>query len=186
MARGRTDVEDASRRATGNSDERYPYLERLQPKMEERLDRKVPPTGRFCGHCYGRLRPNDETCPYCGAVLAEAGTASEIPQEVLRIYLTKRRIEARWVHAGAMFGLAVASLLFLLLVIWGPGLLGHPGVAFAVLIGGGYLLAQLFGPLIAGQIGYERAVRRRAQLWEEFLRQRSGARARSGAEDANP
>ncbi len=186
MERSGTGTHGAALGGSGGVEERYPYLELLQPKMEERLDRKVPPAGRFCGHCYGRLRPDDESCPYCGAVLAEAGTVSEIPQEVLQIYLTKRRIEARWVHGGAMFGLAIASLLFLLLVIWGPGLLGHPGVAFAVLIGGGYLLAQLFGPLIAGQIGYQRAVRRREELWEEFLQRRAGARTAPPGDSASP
>ncbi len=154
---------------------RYPYLERLQPKMDERLERKVPPAGRFCGFCFGRLQPQDTRCPYCERELAEVGTAQEIPQEVLRIYWTKRRVEARWVHAGAMFGLAIASLLFVVLVVWGPGVLGHPGVAFAVLIGGGYLLAQLFGTVIGGQIGYRRAVRRREEMWEAYL-------ARRGAE----
>ncbi|GBD24449.1 hypothetical protein HRbin29_02127 [bacterium HR29] len=152
--------------------ERYPYLERLQPKMDERLERKVPPAGRFCGFCFGRLQPHDTRCPYCEREVAEVGTAREVPQEVLRIYWTKRRVEARWVHAGAMLGLAIASLLFVVLVVWGPGLLGHPGVAFAVLIGGGYLLAQLFGPIIGGQIGYRRAVRRRDALWAAYLARR--------------
>lgn len=154
---------------------RFPYLERLQPKMDERLERKVPPTGRFCGFCFGRLQPNDARCPYCGRAVEAVGTVREIPQEVLRIYWTKRRIEARWVHAGAMLGLAIASLLFLVLVVWGPGLLGHPGVAFVVLIGGGYVLAQLLGPVIGGQIGYRRAVRRRDELWAAYLARRGGA-----------
>lgn len=166
---------------TAPGEDRFPYLERLQAKMDERLDRKVPPRGRFCGFCFGRLQAADVRCPYCGRDLEAVGTAGEVPPEVLRIYSTKRRIEARWVHAGAMFGLAIASLLFLLLVVWGPGVLGHPGVAFVVLIGGGYLLAQLFGTVIGAQIGYRRAVRRRAEMWEAYLARRRGS---DGVDDA--
>ena len=42
----------------------YPYLDRLQEKMEERLARKVPVAGRFCGFCYARLRGSDAACAY--------------------------------------------------------------------------------------------------------------------------
>lgn len=164
---------DAVRKRATTAEHEFPYLERLQPKMDERLERRVPPSGRFCGFCYGRLQADDRCCPYCGADLAQVGTAREIPQEVLRIYAVKRRVEARWVHGGAMLGLAIASVLFLVLVVWGPGLLGHPGVAFTVLIGGGYVLAQLFGTVAGGHLGYQRAVRRRRELWEEYLARRS-------------
>ncbi len=40
----------------------YPYLDRLQEKMEEQLERKVPAGGRFCGFCYARMRAGDERC----------------------------------------------------------------------------------------------------------------------------
>jgi hypothetical protein len=101
--------------------------------------------------------------------LAEVGTAAEIPQEVLRIYKKKQGIEARWVHSGAMFGLTLATALFLYLVVWGPWLLGHPGVAFAALIGGGYLLAQFFGAFVGAQVGYRRGARKRDELWAAWL-----------------
>ena len=81
-------------------------------------------------------------------------TVGEIPQEVLRAYQAKQKTEARWVHSGAFLGLIIASILFVVLELWGPGPLGHPATGFLVLIGGGYLLAQLFGPLIGGQFGY--------------------------------
>jgi hypothetical protein len=102
------------------------------------------------------------------------GTVDEIPQEVLKAYKARQRSESMWVYMSAFVGLIIASVLFIVLVLYGPGLLGHPAVAFAVLIGGGYLLAQLTGPLIGGQIGYRRGSRKRDELWAAFLTQRDG------------
>ena len=62
----------------------------------------------------------------------------------------------------------------IVLVLWGPGLLGHPAIAFAVLILGGYLLAQLFGPLIFAQVGYRSGARKRDRLWARYLADRDG------------
>ncbi len=158
----------------------YPYLDRLQEKMEERLEHKVPAGGLFCGFCYARLRAGDEGCAICERPVASPGgggalaPVAEIPQEVLRAYLAKQKTEARWVYGGAFVGLIVASVLFVLMVTWGPGLLGHPALAFAVLIGGGYLLAQLFGPLIGGQFGYRRGARKRDERWARWLAGRHG------------
>lgn len=163
----------------------YPYLDVLQEKMEERLARRVPARGRFCGFCYGRQRAEDTVCGFCGHVLDEVGTVQEIPQEVLRIYQGKQKTEARWVHMGAFFGLTVATFLFLYLVVWGPGLLGHPGVAFAALIGGGYLLAQFFGTFLGAQIGYRKGARKRDQAWGASLEERAkgtGQREKRNAE----
>ena len=56
----------------------YPYMERLQEKMEERIARKVPVKGRFCGFCYARLREADAACPFCGNQIASVGTVDEI------------------------------------------------------------------------------------------------------------
>jgi hypothetical protein len=152
----------------------YPYLERLQEKMEERLDHKVPSAGRFCGFCYGRLRDTDQRCGFCGTELASRPTVSEVPQDVLRAYRARQKTEARWVHGGAFLGLIIASAVFLVLVSWGSGILRHPAVLFTELIGGGYLLAQLFGPLIGGQFGYRRGTRRRDEAWARFLAERDG------------
>jgi hypothetical protein len=149
----------------------YPYLDRLQEHMEERLAHRVPAGGRFCGFCYGRLRSGEDACAFCGTAVGTGGrpTVEEIPQPVLRAYKAKQRTEASWVYYGAFIGLIVATALFLYLVVWAPGLLGHPAVGFTVLIVGGYGLAQLFGPLIAAQIGYRRGARKRDRLWAEFL-----------------
>ncbi len=152
----------------------YPYLDRLQEKMEERLSRKVPVKGRFCGFCYGRLRESDAACPFCDSATSEWATVDEVPQEVLRAYAARQKTEARWVHSGAFFGLIVAAALFLVMVLYGPGLIGHPALAFTVLILGGYLLAQVFGPLIGGQIGYRSGSRRRDRLWAAWLKERDG------------
>ncbi|MEP7215146.1 MAG: zinc ribbon domain-containing protein [Anaerolineaceae bacterium] len=150
----------------------YPYLDRLQDKMEERLAHRVPPAGRFCGFCYARLRGTDTVCPYCQTPTNERATVGEIPQEVLKAYKAKQRTEATWVYMGAFVGLIIASIAFVWLELWGPGILGHPATGFAVLIGGGYLLAQLTGPLIGGQYGYRNGARKRDALWAEFLQQR--------------
>ncbi|MGH7752464.1 MAG: hypothetical protein ACREN5_06580, partial [Gemmatimonadales bacterium] len=153
----------------------YPYLDRLQEKMEERLARRVPAGGRFCGFCYARLRQEDLVCSFCGVATAERPTVGEVPQAVLKAYQAKSKTEARWVHMGAFVGLLVASVLFLWLVLWGPGFLGHPAVGLVVLVLGSYPLAQLFGPLIFGQIGYRKGARKRDAMWAEHLRARDRA-----------
>ncbi|MFN0096248.1 MAG: hypothetical protein ACKVVT_15920 [Dehalococcoidia bacterium] len=152
----------------------YPYLDKLQEKMEERLARRVPVKGRFCGFCYGRLQKDAERCPYCGNPVAASGTVEEIPQDVLRAFQARQRTEARWVHLGAFTGLILAAGLFLWMVLWAPGFLGHPALAFIVLILGGYVLAQLFGPLLGGQLGYRKGSRKRDALWAAWLARREG------------
>lgn len=151
----------------------YPYLDTLQDKMEERLAHKVPAAGRFCGFCYGRQRPEDTVCAFCSRLLAESGTVTEIPQAALRAYKAKQRTEASWVYGMGFVGLIIASILFVVMVLWGPGPLGHPAVAFAVLIGGGYLMARYTGEVIGGRIGYGKAIRKRDELWAAHLTDRS-------------
>ncbi len=155
----------------------YPYVQRLQDRMDEILDRQVPNSGRFCGFCYARLARDTEQCPYCGADTNETTTVDAVPREALIIYRTKKRTEERWVYAGAMMGLLIAAGVFVALVVYGTDLVGSRpialGIAFLALIGGGYLLAQLFGPLICGQVGYRRGSRRRDELWGQFLEERA-------------
>ncbi len=150
----------------------YPYLDRLQEKMEERLAHRVPAAGRFCGFCYARLRNEDEACPFCATKTAKCPTVNAIPQEVLHAYKAKASTEARWVHTGAFTGLIVASAVFILMVMWGPGFLGHPALAFAELLLGGYFLAQFFGPFLFAQWGYKKGARKRDALWGEWLAKR--------------
>lgn len=152
----------------------YPYLEKLQAKMEERLARRVPIKGRFCGFCYGRLRQAELVCAFCARAVEAWGTVEEVPQEVLRAYQARQKTEASWVHLGAFTGLIIAAALFLWMVLWAPGLLGHPALAFTVLILGGYLLAQLFGPLLGAQTGYRKGSRKRDAIWAAWLAQRDG------------
>jgi hypothetical protein len=152
----------------------YPYLDRLQEKMEERLARRVPVKGRFCGFCYGRLRDSDAVCGFCGSRMEAVGTVDEIPQPVLRLYKRKQQTEARWVYGLGFVGLIIASVLFILMAIWGPNIPARIGVAFAILIGGGYVLAQIFGTIIGGQIGYRRGARRRDGAWARYLAERDG------------
>ncbi len=153
----------------------YPYLDKLQEKMEERLARRVPAAGRFCGFCYARLQASDAVCPFCARVVAESGTVNEIPQPVLRMYKVKRDTEARWVYGLGFVGLIIAAVLFVVLELWGPGILGHPAFGFAVLLLGGYVLAQFFGTLIGAQFGYSRGARKRDRLWAAFLAERDAA-----------
>jgi hypothetical protein len=150
----------------------YPYLDRLQEKMEERIEHRVPAAGRFCGFCYARLRNEDTRCPFCETLTSERPTVTEIPQDVLRAYKLRQSTEARWVHTGAFTGMIIASLVFVWMVTWGPGLLGHPAFAFAELLLGGYFLAQFFGPLLFGQVGYRRGARKRDEAWARFLAER--------------
>jgi hypothetical protein len=173
-----TTTADGELRGTAGYVSPYPYLDRLQEKMEERLARKVPVAGRYCGFCYARLREADAVCGYCERPVSRSGTASEVPQDVLRAYQARQKTEARWVHTGAFVGLIIASGLFLLMVLYGPGILGHPALAFTVLILGGYVLAQAFGPFIGGQFGYRSGSRKRDRMWAAFLAVRD--------EDADP
>ncbi len=154
----------------------FPYVQRLQDRMDEILNRQIPNSGRFCGFCYARLARDIERCPYCGAETDARGAVEAVPREALLIYHAKKRTEERWVYSGAMFGLLIAAGVFVILVVWGTDLFGSRsialGVAFLALIGGGYLLAQLFGPLICGQVGYRRGSRKRDALWARFLEER--------------
>lgn len=162
-------------KGTAGYESPYPYLDRLQEKMEERLDHKVPAAGRFCGFCYARLRNEDSKCPFCETQTSARPAVKEIPQDVLAAYKAKQSTEARWVHTGAFTGLILASVLFVVMVMWGPGLLGHPAVAFAELLLGGYFMAQFFGPLLFAQWGYSKGARKRDELWSAYLAKREGA-----------
>ena len=153
----------------------YPYLDKLQEKMEERLARLVPAAGLYCGFCYARLRETDTACAFCGTATSARGAVNEIPQDVLKLYKTKQKTEALWVHSGAFFGLIIASVLFVWLELWGPGILGHPATGFAVLIGGGYVLAQVFGTFIGAQFGYRKGARKRDEMWARHIAKRDGA-----------
>ncbi|MGE3073007.1 MAG: hypothetical protein AB7N24_02700 [Dehalococcoidia bacterium] len=161
-------------KGTAGYESPYPYLDKLQDKMEERLDHKVPAAGRFCGFCYARLRNEDTVCPFCDTQTSARPTVNAIPQDVLKAYKARASTEARWVHTGAFTGLILASVIFILMVIWGPGLLGHPAVAFAELLLGGYFMAQFFGPLLFAQWGYSKGTRKRDALWAEHLANRDG------------
>lgn len=162
----------------------YPYLDLLQEKMEERIARRVPASGRFCGFCYGRLRQEDTACPFCETSTEQRETVAEVPQEALLAYQAKAKTEARWVHMGAFLGLLVASALFLWLVLWAPGFLGHPALAFIVLVLGSYPLAVFFGPILFGQIGYRKGARKRDRMWAEHLASRDQGSHRGDAESA--
>jgi len=153
----------------------YPYLDKLQEKMEERLAHRVPAAGRYCGFCYARLRPEDSVCPFCATATSERAAVGEVPQEVLKAYKAMKSTEARWVHSGAFTGLILASLVFLWMVVWGPGILGNPAVAFLELLIGGYFLAQFFGPLLFAQIGYRKGARKRDGMWAAHLTARDRA-----------
>ena len=161
-------------KGTAGYESPYPYLDHLQEKMEERLAHRVPAAGRFCGFCYARLRADDATCGFCGKKTADRATVAEIPQDVLRAYKAKASTEARWVHTGAFTGLILACIVFIWMVIWAPGFLGQPALAFAVLLLGGYFLAQFLGPIVFAQWGYSRGAKKRDEMWAAWLSQRDG------------
>jgi hypothetical protein len=54
-------------------------------------------------------------------------------------------------------------------------------VTLSVLIFGGYLLAQLFGPLLFGQIGYRKGSQKRDRMWAKYLLERDGGETSRGA-----
>ena len=75
---------------------------------------------------------------------------------------------------GAFLGLLVCSAIFLWLVIWAPGFLGHPALGLGFLVLASYPLAVFFGPWLFGQVGYRKGARKRDRLWADHLRTRDG------------
>jgi hypothetical protein len=84
-------------KGTAGYESPYPYMDKLQEKMEERLAHRVPAAGRFCGFCYARIRSEETRCPFCESSTSARPAVNEIPQDVLLAYKAKASTEARWV-----------------------------------------------------------------------------------------
>ena len=149
--------------------------------MDEIVDRQVPNSGRFCGVCFARLARDTERCPYCATERRSAQTVESVRgrrsadlsrEEAQRGTVGVRGRDDRTAHRGGRVRGAGGV---------GTDLVGSRsialGIAFLALIGGGYLLAQLFGPLICGQVGYRQGSRKRDELWGAFLEERKRGEA---------
>lgn len=148
-------------------------LEALQQPMERLGLQEVPNYGRFCGYCFRRLQEDErERCPLCGADLEAAGTVERVPDEVIAIYMAKRKREGLLVNTFAYVGLFVgaASSLAMAMVLPGWWRLG----AVLMLVLGSYYLANLFGIAIGGVLGYRWGVSVRNRRWREYVARRAG------------
>ena len=148
-------------------------LEALQQPMERLGLQEVPNYGRFCGHCFRRLQEEErERCPLCGADLAAVGTVERVPDQVIAIYMAKRKREGLLVNTFAYVGLFLGAASSLVLAMLLPGWWRLGAVLMLVL--GSYYLANLLGIAVGGVLGYRWGVSVRNRRWREYDAQRAG------------
>jgi len=157
-----------------------PALDRLQEDMEAIALGEQRNSGPFCGHCFSRLsgssaatHPSNVTrrCPLCQAASEDIAPVECVPNEVLAIYMAKRRREGLIVNlfafAGIFLSLALSALLwFVLPPNW------WRLASFAMLALGSWYLARLFGYEVGVPIGARSGRHLRDRRWREFELQR--------------
>ena len=156
------------------------YLDGLQEPMEAIILGQKPNEGRFCGHCYAHLaepRPSKRgrlpagECTACGRSTEAIAPVKKVPNDVLALYLAKRKREGLIVNAFAFFGLFLSLVLSAVLWFTLPGgwWLVLP---FAMLAFGSYYLARLLGLGLGASIGYYSGCGLRDRRWKAYLRDR--------------
>ena len=156
-------------------------LDRLQEPMEAIALGSEPNSGRFCPHCFARLETSQparhpssvHSCPICGGAEAESAPFDHVPDEVLALYMAKRRREGIIVNAFAFGGIFVSLILSALLWFIVPPNLWRLA-SFAMLAFGSYYFARLFGYQLGVPIGAESGRRLRDRRWREFELRRAG------------
>ena len=156
------------------------FLDDLQESMEAIALGRSPNHGRFCAFCYGRLgepirrRPSRlpaSRCEYCGTASDEIPPSHSVPDEVLALYMAKRRREGLFVNLFAFLGI------FLALVISAGVWLITPDnlwkiAPFAVLILGAYYLARVLGYNAGVPLGSASGRKLRGQRWSTLVEER--------------
>ncbi|HZP56819.1 MAG TPA: hypothetical protein VFC53_04605 [Dehalococcoidia bacterium] len=153
------------------------FSQRLDELMAAMLKGEAPNVGRFCGYCYTPLGRHADACAHCARTTADVQPVAKIPAGVFDLYRRMRRRESLIVNSFAYLGLAIALLLFILLVAVAvyrfDASLWMMALATAVLIIGGRIFAGILGGWIGDSIGYDFAQRRLAEEWADYERERA-------------
>jgi hypothetical protein len=149
--------------------------------MEQIIFAKLPNLGRLCGYCYAHLGPDDARCAVCGWAVADFGTVSAVPRQVLRAYFAKRRREAWMVNSFAYIGMFVGVAASFGIVLMTDG--WWRLTALFTLTIGSWWMANLLGGLFGGNFGYNWGRRVRNRMWAEWVRQREDERAGATTRD---
>lgn len=158
-------------------------LDELQEAMEAIALRQSPNHGRFCGNCYGRLsepsrrRPSRlpaSVCSYCGTSTDVVPQLHRVPEEVLALYMAKRKREGLIVNLFAFLGIFLAIVLSAAVWLLTPDNLWKIA-PFVVLLLGAYYLARVLGYNAGVPIGSASGRRIRDARWAEFVRRREPA-----------
>jgi hypothetical protein len=158
------------------------FSDRLDQVLGAMVKGEAPNVGRFCGYCYTPLSKKAESCSHCARMTAEVAPLASVPGDIIGLYRRMRRRESLIVNSFAFAGLALAVLLFIVLV--GVAVYAFDQslwmLAFAtlVLLVGGRVFAGILGGWIGDSIGYDYAHRKLVSEWHELERDRpSGAAA---------
>ncbi|MBM3140332.1 MAG: hypothetical protein FJZ92_09015 [Chloroflexi bacterium] len=164
----------------------------FSPRLEEHLVAlsrgEVPARGHFCGHCYTPITRDTVACPHCGNDARSGRRPVErVPDAILDILRAQRRTESTWVNGLAYFGLVIAIVGGISIVlaipflrdrlIWATVLYG------LILLVGGRMLAGFLGGYFGDRWGYARARARMREAWEEWVARRDGRGGGGSAAD---
>jgi hypothetical protein len=148
------------------------FSSRLDELMAAMLKGDAPNAGRFCGYCYSPLRRRDDRCGHCNAATTEWAPVTRLPVEFGALYKRMRRRESLIVNAFAFVGLALSTLMFILLVAVAvyplDGSIPMLIFATAAWIIGGRVFAGLLGGWLGDDIGYAYARRKLAEEWAAY------------------
>ncbi len=173
------------------------FLDELQPEMEAIALGQRPNHGRFCGYCYGRLsepsrrRPSRlpaSVCSVCGTSTDQVPQVHRVPDDVLALYMAKRKREGLFVNLFAFLGIFLAIVLSAIAWLLTPDNLWKL-LPFAVLILGALYLARVIGYNVGVPVGSGSGRRIRDARWAAFVQARAAgqipaAEDESGAEEA--
>jgi len=149
------------------------FSERLEEHLVAVSRGESPAVGRFCGFCFTPTGPNTEICGHCqNNFLLDKKTVEIVPLAVTEILREQRKIESRFVNGFAYFGVLLAVLGGLVVVLGIPYLRDHlipATIVYAlILLVGVRILAGVLGGYFGDNIGYNRARKRTIQSWEEL------------------
>jgi hypothetical protein len=149
------------------------FLDVLQQPMEDIALQVSPNHGRFCARCYGRLgepsrrRPSRlpaSICASCGLSSDEQPPVHRVPDQVLDIYMAKRRREGLIVNLFAFLGIFLALALSAVVWLITPDNLWKI-TPFAVLVLAAYYLARLIGYNVGVPVGSGSGRKLRNRRW---------------------
>lgn len=152
------------------------FLDVLQQLMEEIALGARQNHGRFCGNCYAELgeavrrkpsRLPAAQCEICGAWTDDVQPADHVPDEVLSIYLAKRKREGLFVNLFAFSGIFLSIVLSAASWLWLPDNWWRV-LPFAILVFGSYYLARLIGYDVGVPLGSRSGRRLRDRRWRAF------------------